>query len=153
MPTYIPESLEQELLDYGTEPMIRVVMMPKDTNYHGFIFGGVILSHLDLAASEEALKAAGRNIVTKVIREVNFIAKVEVGDWVSFYTRTEQTGRTSVTVRVLVVAHRGTVREKLFKVTSAEAVFVAIDDDGRPAPLLGNHPATTPKAGPSGAVS
>ncbi len=136
MPVYIPETLEKELESYSAEPMIRVVMMPKDTNYQGSIFGGVILSHLDLAAAEEALKSAGRPIVTKVIREVDFVAKVEVSDWVSYYTRTERLGRTSVTVRVLVVAHRGPMREKIIKVTSAEAVFVAIDENGDPAPLL-----------------
>lgn len=136
MSVYIPASLKEELESYSAEPMIRVVMMPKDTNYQGFIFGGVILSHLDLAAAEEALKSAGRPIVTKVIREVDFVAKVQVSDWVSYYTRTERRGQTSVTVRVLVVAHRGPLREKIIKVTSAEAVFVAVDDHGNPAPLL-----------------
>lgn len=140
MYVYTPASLEKELEDYSAEPMIRVVMMPKDTNYQGSIFGGVILSHLDLAAAEEALKSAGRPIVTKIIREVDFVAKVEVSDWVSYYTRTERIGRTSVTVRVLVVAHRGPMREKIIKVTSAEAVFVAIDEDGNPAPLLCTKP-------------
>lgn len=133
---YFPEGLEDELEQYGKEPKIRVVMMPKDTNYQGFIFGGVILSHLDLAAAEEALQRAGRPIVTKVMREVDFAARVLVGDWVSYYTRTERVGRTSVTVKVLVVAHRGARREELYKVTSAEIVFVAVDDEGKPAPVL-----------------
>ncbi len=137
MSVYIPASLEQELQNYGAEPMIRVVMMPKDTNYQGSIFGGVILSHLDLAAAEEALKSAGRPIVTKIMREVDFVAKVQVSDWVSYYTRTERCGRTSVTVRVLVVAHRGPLRKEIIKVTSAEVIFVAVDDEGNPAPLLG----------------
>lgn len=133
---YIPESLEQELVAYNAEPMIRVVMMPADTNQLGFIFGGVILGHLDIAAGEEALKSAGRPVVTKVMREVEFVSRVKIGDWVSFYTRTEKVGRTSVTVRVLVVAHRGSLRDRLYKVTEAECVFVAVDEDGRPAPLL-----------------
>ncbi len=140
MAVYIPDTLKKELESYSAEPMIRVVMMPKDTNYQGSIFGGVILSYLDLAAAEEALKSAGRPIVTKIIREVDFVAKVEVSDWVSYYTRTERIGRTSVTVRVLVVAHRGPMREKIIKVTSAEAVFVAIDENGNPAPLLSAAP-------------
>lgn len=132
---YHPPSLEQELESYGTEPMIRVLMMPKDTNPLGFIFGGVILSHLDLAAGEESLKTARRPVVTKVMREVDFVARVLVGDWVSFYTKTERVGRTSVTVRVLVVAHRGYSRDRSYKVTEAEVVFVAVDDDGKPTPI------------------
>lgn len=129
-----PADLEQELESYS-EPMIRVLMMPEATNPLGFVFGGVILSHLDIAAGEEALKTARKPVVTKVMREVNFIARVHVGDWVSFYTRTESVGRTSVTVRVLVVAHRGYRRDDVFKVTSAECVFVAVDDAGRPTPI------------------
>ncbi len=138
--TCIPTSLEQELEDYNPDPTLRVVMMPKDQNYLGFIFGGVILSYIDLATSEEALVRAGRRVVTKVMREVDFIAPVEVGDWVSFFTRIKSTGRTSVVVEVLVVAHRGERRADLVKVTSAEAVFVAVDDEGKPAPLLGFIP-------------
>ncbi|MEZ4459746.1 MAG: hotdog domain-containing protein [bacterium] len=133
---YVPDELEHELSQYSPEPMIRVVMMPADTNQLGFIFGGVILGHLDVAAGEEALKSAGRPVVTRVMREVEFLSRVHVGDWVSFYTRTEKVGRTSVTVRVLVVAHRGSLRDRLYKVTEAECVFVAVDEDGRPAPLL-----------------
>jgi acyl-CoA thioesterase YciA len=127
-----PSELEAELAEYREEPMIRVVMMPKDTNALGSIFGGVILSHLDIAAGEEAYKMAGRPCVTKVMKEVDFAAPVEVGDWVSFYTRTERVGNTSVTVRVLVVAHRGFNRADVFRVTEAEVVFVAIDDNGNP---------------------
>lgn len=133
---YFPPELQQDLEHYSHDPMIRVVMLPKDTNALGFIFGGVILSHLDLAASEEAIARAGRRVVTKVIREVDFIAPVKVGDWVSYFTRVKDVGRTSVTVEVLVVAHRGPRRDRLYKVTHAEAVFVAVDEDGHPAPLL-----------------
>jgi acyl-CoA thioesterase YciA len=132
-----PPSLVRELEDYNPDPTLRVVMMPKDANYLGFIFGGVILSYIDLATSEEALVRAGRRVVTKVMREVDFIAPVEIGDWVSFFTRVKSTGRTSVVVEVLVVAHRGERRAELVKVTSAEAVFVAVDEHGKPAPLLG----------------
>ena len=132
---YFPEGLADELGHYSDDPMIRVVMMPKDQNYLGSIFGGVILGHLDVALGEEALKSAGQPVVTKVLREVDFVAPVKVGDWVSFYTRTERVGRTSVTARCLVVAHRGSARAKLYKVTEAEAVFVAVDDEGHPTPI------------------
>lgn len=134
--TFVPPELEEELTHYNPDPMIRVVMLPEHTNARGFIFGGVILSYLDLATSEEAMARAGQRVVTKVIREVDFVAPVQVGDWVSFFTRTKALGRTSVTVEVLVVAHRGLRRERLFKVTSAEAVFVAVDDEGWPTTVL-----------------
>lgn len=130
-----PPELADELAHYNPDPMIRVVMLPRDTNALGSIFGGVILSHLDLAASEEALAQAGCRVVTKLIRDVDFVAPVFVGDWVSFFTRTTRVGRTSVTVEVLVVAHRGSRRQELVKVTSAEAVFVAVDEQGQPRPI------------------
>lgn len=132
---YHPPELEAELEGFNEEPMIRVLMMPKDTNPLGFIFGGVILSHLDVAAGEEALKTARQPVVTKVMREVEFVARVHVGDWVSFYTRTRTVGTTSVTIDVLVVSHRGYKRDDIHKVTAAEVVFVAVDDDGRPTPI------------------
>lgn len=116
-------------------PQIRVVMMPKDTNGMGNIFGGVILSHLDLAAGEHARAIAPHHYVTKVIREVEFIAPVKVGDTVSFYTETVAVGRTSVTIRVLVSAERGIGKREEIKVTEAEVVMVAVDDHGKPIPI------------------
>jgi acyl-CoA thioesterase YciA len=132
MNSYHPEDLKDEICEYGDEPIIRVVMMPKHTNAMGTIFGGVVLSHLDLAASEEARKSVEGPVVTKVLREVDFIAPVNVGDWISCYTRTDRIGETSVTVSVLVVAQRGHAREEICKVTQAEAVFVAVDENGKP---------------------
>ena len=129
---YHPPQLVDEIEEYREEPMIRVVMMPKHTNALGSIFGGVILSHLDIAAGEEAFKTAGKPCVTKVMNQVDFAAPVEVGDWVSFYTRTEGIGETSVTVRVLVVAHRGFERSEVYRVTEAEVIYVAVDEDGNP---------------------
>lgn len=134
---YHPASLEQELTEFSSEPMIRVVMMPEDTNPLGFIFGGVVLSHLDIAAGEEALKTARQPVVTKVMKEVDFVGRVMVGDWVSFYTRTVGVGTTSVTVQVLVTAHRGYERDDVYMVTEAQVVFVAVDDTGRPTPIQG----------------
>lgn len=114
-----------------SDPRIRVVMMPKDTNALGSIFGGVILSHLDLAAAEHARRVAPQHLfVTKVLREVDFIAPVHVGDTVSFYTETQKIGNTSVTVKVLVEAERGIGKRKVIKVTEAEVVMVAVDRDG-----------------------
>ena len=116
-------------------PQVRVVMMPKDTNSMGNIFGGVILSHIDLAAGEHCRGIAPHLYVTKVIREVEFIAPVHVGDTVSFYTETLAIGRTSITVKALVTAERGIGKRQAIKVTEAEIVMVAVDSKGKPKPV------------------
>lgn len=119
-----------------TVPQIRVVMMPKDTNALGSIFGGVILSYLDLAAGEHARREAPQHLfVTKILREVDFIAPVKVGDSVSYYTETVKVGTTSITVRVLCEAERGIGVRQTIKVTEAEVVMVAIDREGNPTAL------------------
>jgi len=117
-------------------PQIRVVMLPKDTNSMGNIFGGVILSHLDLAAGEHARRIAPHLYVTKILREVDFIAPVEVGDTISYYTETVKTGRTSITIKVLVEAERGVGKRQSIKVTEAEVVMVAVDASGTPISLF-----------------
>ena len=86
---------------------LRVTMLPRDTNAHGTIFGGVILSHLDLAGGIAASRVAARNFVTRAMRTVEFIAPVYVGDVVSFYTTVLRQGTTSITVKVSVEAERG----------------------------------------------
>ena len=119
-------------------PAIRVLLLPKDTNALGTIFGGVILSHIDLASAVEARKTGARRLVTKAMREVEFHAPVFLGDIVSFYTETMRVGRTSVTVRVLVEAERwGSGQGEAVKVTEAEVVLVAVDAEGRPTPIVG----------------
>ncbi len=112
------------------QPQIRIVMMPKDTNGMGNIFGGVILAHLDLAAGEHARRLYPQHrFVTKILKEVDFIAPVKVGDTVSCYTDTVKIGRSSVTVKVLVEVERRAQLGEL-KVTEAEVVMVAVDVDG-----------------------
>lgn len=117
-------------------PAIKVLLLPKDTNNLGTIFGGVILSHIDLASAVEARKTAPHRFVTKAIREVEFHSPVFVGDIVNFYTETLRVGRTSVTVAVSVEVERWSAgageREK---VTYAEVVLVAIGSNGRPIPV------------------
>lgn len=117
------------------DPSIRTVMMPRDTNALGSIFGGHILSLIDLAAGQHARTLATKRYVTKVMREVNFIAPVYVGDVVSFYCTTVSMGRTSVTIRVDVEAVRGIDALHSIAVTSAEVVMVAVDDKGSPIPI------------------
>jgi acyl-CoA thioesterase YciA len=117
------------------DPAIRVVLMPKDTNAHGTIFGGVILSYIDIAAAIEVRKHTLKKIVTKAMREVVFVAPVHVGDLVSFYTELVRIGRTSITVRVVVEADRVRHPGERVIVTEAEVVYVAIDDERRPVPI------------------
>jgi len=119
---------------FGESPAIRVVMMPKDTNALGTIFGGVILSYIDQAAAVEAHRTCPGRIVTVAMREVVFHAPVFVGDLVSLFGRTIRVGNTSVTVDVLVEAERGPGGAKV-KVTEAEVVFVHVGQDGRPQPI------------------
>ena len=127
-------------------PSIKLVLLPKDTNAYGTIFGGVILSHIDLASSVEARKTAPHRYVTRAMREVEFHEPVFVGDVVSFYTETLRVGRTSLTVRVVVEAERwgagpsaprGAGHGEVVRVTQAEVVLVAVDERGRPVPV---HP-------------
>ncbi len=111
-------------------------MMPKDTNAHGTIFGGVILSYIDQAAAIEAYKQSERRFVTKAMNAVEFVAPVLVGDVVSFYTHVVRLGKTSVTVKVEVEAEGFRNAEKrLVSVTEAEVVCVAVDAAGRPVPF------------------
>lgn len=117
------------------EPAIRVIMMPKDTNALGTIFGGVILSYIDQAGAVEAHRTAPGRIVTVSMREVIFHAPVLVGDLVSFYTRTKRVGTTSITVGVEVEAERGRPGGPRVQVTEAELVFVHTGPDGRPKPI------------------
>lgn len=117
-------------------PQIRVVMLPKDTNAMGNIFGGVILSHIDLAAGEHARTISPHLYVTKILREVNFIAPVKVGDTVSYYTETKSLGRTSVTVNVKVTSERGINHREIVTVTEAEVIMVAVDKNGKSIPIL-----------------
>jgi acyl-CoA thioesterase YciA len=121
---------------------IQVVMMPRDTNPNGTIFGGVILSYVDQAgaigARREVARAGGPlpTLVTMAINRVEFKRPVHVGDVVRFLTRPVRIGRTSITMHVIVEAERG---DQVLQVTEAEVVYVAIDlnrPDRRPVPLL-----------------
>ena len=112
-------------------------MLPRDTNAHGTIFGGVILSYIDLAGGIECRRQSPKKFVTKAMHEVVFVAPVYLGDLVTFYTRTVRVGRTSIAVDVEVEVERlglGGTKE-IVKVTEAEVVYVAVGEDGRPIPI------------------
>ncbi|HJS58002.1 MAG TPA: hotdog domain-containing protein [Vicinamibacteria bacterium] len=118
-------------------PAIKLLLLPKDTNAYGTIFGGVILSHVDLASAVEARKSGNHRYVTKAMREVEFHQPVFLGDIVSFYTETLRVGRTSITVKVDVEVERWSTSGagERVKVTEAEVVLVAVDERGAPRPI------------------
>ena len=119
-------------------PSIRQVMMPRDTNALGTIFGGVILSQIDLAAAIEAHKFHPSRIVTVSMDKVEFKAPVFVGDLVSFFTEKKRIGTTSITVHVSVWAQRRFGGGRFVHVTEADVTMVAVDDEMKPVPIL--HP-------------
>ena len=117
-------------------PAIRVLMMPRDTNAHGTIFGGIILSYIDQAGAVEARRNSRQKFVTVSMREVVFHAPVFVGDLVSFYTETMRIGRTSITTRVRVESTRHDSIDEPLLVTEAEVVYVAVDENQKPVPVV-----------------
>ncbi len=119
--------------DTTRDPAIRVLMMPRDTNHRGTIFGGVILSHIDQAGAVGALKAGCAQVVTVAMDKVEFHQPVLLGDLVSYYAEVIRCGRTSMTVRVEVESLRRTGEQVV--VTSADVTFVNVDDAGRPTPI------------------
>ncbi|HWW00702.1 MAG TPA: hotdog domain-containing protein [Candidatus Acidoferrum sp.] len=119
------------------QPAIRVVMMPRDTNSMGTIFGGIILSNIDQAGVVEAQRHTDKQLVTVAMHEVKFIAPVFVGDLVSFYAEKVRTGNTSITVRVTVEAKRRAAPHETARVTQAEVVYVAVAAPGHSIPLRG----------------
>ncbi|MEZ4382058.1 MAG: acyl-CoA thioesterase [Nannocystaceae bacterium] len=124
-------------------PSIRMMMMPRDTNARGTIFGGHILSLIDQAGAIAVHAAGIGKVVTVAIREVIFKHPVYVGDIVSCYAEIVGRGRTSVTVKVQVIAqHPQRLTEE--EVTTAELVFVHVDDSMRPVPLSPEPPAVAP---------
>jgi len=120
----------------STEPAIKLVMMPKDTNGQGSIFGGVILSLIDQAAFVEALRQARHRYVTVAMDTIEFHEPVGVGDVVSLWAETTRIGRTSIRVQVRVLARRRTTGAEV-QVTTATVTLVAIDDQGRAVPVIG----------------
>ena len=110
-------------------------MMPRDTNALGTIFGGVILSLIDQAGAIGAHRLGLGRVVTVAMKEVEFKEPVEVGDLVSCFAEVTRVGRTSVSVRVRVVAHRMSDLARGVEVTVAEVIYVHVDDRGRPVPI------------------
>ena len=116
------------------EPILRVVPRPGDINANGHIFGGWVLSQMDIAAGIVASHRAQGAVATVAIEAMEFIAPILLHDIISVYARIERTGRTSMGIRIEVVATRDRGNEEV-KVTDTLFTFVALDENNRPRPL------------------
>jgi acyl-CoA thioesterase YciA len=112
------------------QPALRVMPMPADANPHGDIFGGWIMSQVDIAGAIAAMHRARGRVVTVAVNSFTFKQPVSVGDIVSFYAEVVDTGRTSIKVCVEVYAERNPTQPVIVKVTEATLTYVAIDQQG-----------------------
>jgi acyl-CoA thioesterase YciA len=115
--------------------VLRMMPMPSDANIHGDVFGGWIMSHVDIAGAIPAVRRAGGRVATVAVTSFVFKHPVFVGDLVSFYSWIIKTGRTSVTVEVEVYVERNRLQQEVVKVTEATLVYVATDGQRMPRPL------------------
>ena len=113
---------------------IRTLAMPADTNPAGDIFGGWVMSQMDIAGAIAAVEEVKGRVVTVAVEAMTFIAPVKVGDVLEVYTDVEKVGRTSMKIHIEAWARRFMTHHHE-KVTDANFTFVAIDDDGRPKPI------------------
>ncbi len=118
----------------SSEPAMRTIAMPADTNPHGDIFGGWLLCQMDLAGATVATRRAGGRTVTVAITGMEFRRPVMVGDELTCYCVIEKTGNTSITVKIESWARRGTGNTPI-KVTEGVFTYVRVGADGRPQPL------------------
>ena len=126
-------------LPQDCDPTLRIVPMPTDTNYAGDVFGGWIMSQVDIAGSLLAIRRAGGRVATVAVNNFVFKHPVFIGDLVSFYAEITKVGRTSITVDVAVFAQRGPRegnKEICIKVTEALLTYVAVDEKRRPRIML-----------------
>lgn len=119
------------MTDLQRSPILRVVPGPSDINANGHIFGGWVLSQMDIAAGIVASRRANGSVATVAIERMEFIAPIELRDLISVYAEVERVGRTSMAIRIEVVAHRDR-GQKQIKVTEGLFTFVALDDQHRP---------------------
>jgi acyl-CoA thioesterase YciA len=117
------------------EPVLRVMPMPADANSTGDIFGGWIMSQVDIAGAIPALRLARGRVATVAVNSFVFKQPVLIGDLVSFYAKVVRVGRTSITVDVEVFAQRGVPEEVTVKVTEATLTYVAVDNNRKPRPI------------------
>jgi acyl-CoA thioesterase YciA len=115
--------------------VLRMMPMPSDANIHGDVFGGWIMSQVDIAGAIPAVRRAGGRVATVAVTSFTFKNPVFVGDLVSFYSEIVKTGRTSITVDVEVYVERNRLQQEVVKVTEATLVYVATDGQRMPRPL------------------
>ena len=115
-----------------TEPSLRVVPMPADANQHGDIFGGWVMSQVDIAGGVVAARRARGRVATVAVNSFTFKQPVLIGDVVSFYSTVVRVGRTSITVDVQVFAQRNPRDVICVKVTEACLTYVAVGADRKP---------------------
>lgn len=120
--------MEQNQSTAVRDAAIRLTMMPRDTNAHGTVFGGIVLSYIDVAGGVQAVRETKHDrFVTVAMKEVIFHEPVFIGDLVSFYANVVRIGNTSITIKVEVEAERFGQQGRKVKVTEAEVTYVAID--------------------------
>lgn len=132
MTKHTPQLIYADTMKSQQYPATRVVMMPHDTNGMGNIFGGVILSHIDLAGAVEARRFFNNRFATVCMKEVVFRKLVLIGDVLVCWARLEATGTTSVTVHINVEAERD---GQTIPVTEATVIYVSVNDNVQPVPL------------------
>ena len=113
-------------------PGVRLVPMVKDTNAAGDVFGGWVMSQVDIAGSIEAVRRAKGRVVTVAVNAFHFVAPVFVNDLASFYAKVIKVGHTSITVDVEVYSQRRPEKVMCVKVTEATLTYVAVDEQRRP---------------------
>ena len=123
---------DQDALPTDESPEIRIMAMPTDTNASGDIFGGWLMSQVDIAGSIKAFRHANGRIVTVAVNEFRFIKPVYVADLVSLYTRVIKVGNTSIRIHVTAYAERNRSKKECHKVAEAEITYVAIDENRQP---------------------
>jgi acyl-CoA thioesterase YciA len=128
-------ALKGEPVQLPRDPVLRVVPMPADANPTGDIFGGWIMSQVDIAGSIPAMRVAKGRVATVAVNSFVFKQPVLIGDLVSFYAKVVRVGRTSVTVDVEVFAQRRVPDEVAVKVTEATLTYVAVDQNRKPRPV------------------
>ena len=131
---FLGKTMSYENPDYDTSPALRTIAMPAHTNANGDIFGGWLLSQMDLAGSVVATKKARTRIATVGIEAMSFQKPVFVGDEISCYAKIDRIGRTSITIHVESWA-RPRLGENARKVTEGKFTYVAIDENGKPVPV------------------
>jgi acyl-CoA thioesterase YciA len=132
--TETEDSTPSRTPDFAREPILRTVPQPADMNGNGDIFGGWVLSQMDIAGGVLASRTAQGRTATVAITAMEFVQPIKVGDLVSVYGEVTRIGRTSITVRMETVVQRR-LDPTPIRVTEGTFVYVAIDDNGQPRPV------------------